>query len=123
VLPLVRHFATKFAREAGRSLPSISDAALKALVSYDWPGNVRELENVVQRLIVMSDAELVQVAHLPLAMRYSVPRDPGLHLTLAEVEAAHIRRVLEHCGGNKSRAAQLLGIDRKTLRKKLGLDT
>jgi DNA-binding protein Fis len=54
-------------------------------------------------------------------MRSPVPRDLGLHLTLAEVEAAHIRRVLEHFDGNKSRAAQALDIDRKTLRKKLGL--
>jgi DNA-binding NtrC family response regulator len=121
VLPLVRHFTARYAGEAGRSPPAISDAALRALTSYDWPGNVRELENVVQRLIVMSDADPVEVVDLPTPMRSPVPRDLGLHLTLAEVEAAHIRRVLEHFDGNKSRAAQALDIDRKTLRKKLGL--
>ena len=122
VLPLVRHFAARYAGEAGRSPPAVSDAALRALISYDWPGNVRELENVIQRLIVMSDADPVEVADLPTPMRHPLPRDLGLHLTLEEVEAAHIRRVLEHFGGNKSRAAQALDIDRKTLRKKLGLD-
>jgi DNA-binding NtrC family response regulator len=119
VLLLAHRFAAKFAREHGRPVPRFSDAALQALQRYDWPGNVRELENVVQRLVVMTDAAILDVADLPAPMRHPAPREAGLDRTLAEVEAEHVRRVLEHVAGNKSEAARVLGVDRKTLRKKL----
>jgi DNA-binding NtrC family response regulator len=89
------------------------------LIAYPWPGNVRELENLVQRLVVMSEDEVIDVPHLPRYMRYSATRDSGLDRSLAEVEAEHIRSVLARFGGNKSQAARTLGIDRKTLREKL----
>jgi two-component system, NtrC family, response regulator HydG len=119
VLLLARHFATHFAREFGRPSPDFSDRALQALREYYWPGNVRELENVVQRLVVMSEGDLVEVFDLPSLMRSSALRESGLNRTLAAVEAEHIRNVLANCGGNRSRAARVLGIDRKTLREKL----
>jgi DNA-binding NtrC family response regulator len=119
ILLLARAFAEKYAREAGRPAPRFSDNALEVLRNYYWPGNVRELENVVQRLVVMSEGERIEVPDLPSLMRFSALTDTGLHRTLAEVEAEHIRNVLASVAGNKTRAAEILGIDRKTLREKL----
>ncbi len=119
VLALVDHFARKFARSAGRDAPRFAPEALEALTRYHWPGNVRELENTVQRILVMCDEDEVLVPDLPPAMRYSAPRHGGLDRSLADVEAEHIRHVLAHHDGNKSRTAQVLGIDRKTLREKI----
>ena len=119
VLLLARHFASRFAEEYGRPTPRFSDKALRALRNHDWPGNVRELENVIQRLVVMNDEDLIDAPDLPSLMRFSALRETGLHRTLAEVEAEHIRNVLASAEGNKTRAAETLGIDRKTLREKL----
>ena len=120
VLLLIRHFTKKFTKELGRPAPRFSDEALRVLRSdYPWPGNVRELENIVHRLVVMTEGDCIGVAELPSLMRFSVPREPDLNRTLAEVEAEYIRNVLASVGGNRTRAAQLLDIDRKTLREKL----
>lgn len=119
ILLLARHFAGQFAQEMGRSVPEFSDKALQVLKDYHWPGNVRELQNVVRRLVVMNESALVDVRDLPSLMRFSALRETGLNRTLAEVEAEHVRNVLVSVNGNKTCAAQILGIDRKTLRKKL----
>lgn len=119
VLLLARHFAEKYARELGRPVPRFSDAVLESLLAYPWPGNVRELENIVQRLVVMTEGETIDVPNLPSVMRFSAPRSAGLHRTLAEVQAEHIRAVLDSVGENKTLAAKILGIDRKTLCEKL----
>jgi two-component system response regulator HydG len=121
VLLMVSHFATKFAEELGRPVPRFSDEALQILRNYHWPGNVRELENLLQRLVVMTEADVIEVPDLPSTMRFSLGRGAGLDRTLAVVEAEHIRNVLASVGGNKTRAAEILGIDRKTLREKLKL--
>jgi DNA-binding NtrC family response regulator len=119
VLLLTRHFVEKFSRELGRSAPRLSDAVLASLVAYPWPGNVRELENIVQRLVVMAEGEEIDVPSLPVSMRFAAPRPAGIHRTLAEVEAEHVRAVLASVDNNKTAAAKILGIDRKTLREKL----
>jgi len=119
ILLLASHFAKKFAEEVGRPVPRFSDEALQVLRNYHWPGNVRELENLMQRAVVMIDRQLIEVPDLPSVMRFTVAREAGLNRSLAEVEAEHIRNVLAGVGGNKSRAAQILGINRKTLREKL----
>ena len=120
ILLLVRHFASGFAAEMGKPVPEFSDKALQVLKSYHWPGNVRELQNVVHRLVIMNEGSLVEVPDLPSLMRFSALRGgTGLKRTLAEVEDEHIRNVLAGAGGNKTRAAKILGIDRKTLRSKL----
>jgi len=67
----------------------------------------------------MAEGERIEVSDLPAVMRFSVPRQPDLTRTLAEVEAEHIRNVVASVGGNRTRAAQILGVDRKTLREKL----
>jgi len=122
ILLLTRHFVVKFAAEAGKPAPRFSDQALKSLLSYDWPGNVRELENVVQRLVVMTDGDIIEVPDLPCLMRFTALRKTGFTRPLAEVEAEYISNVLESVDGNKTRAAEILGIDRKTLRQKLKIE-
>ncbi len=120
VLLLIRHYADLFAAEFGKPAPHFSDAALEVLQRHRWPGNVRELENVVQRLVVMADDEVVDVPDLPSLMRFSaLGEDGGLGRTLAEVEAEYVRKVVASVNGNRTRAAEILGIDRKTLREKL----
>jgi two-component system, NtrC family, response regulator HydG len=119
ILLLAHHFARQFSEERGKSAPCFSDEALQVLRNYHWPGNVRELENVIQRLIVMTDGNLIEVPDLPSLMRFSALRKEGFNRTLAEVEAEHIRNVLASVEDNKTKAAEILGIDRKTLREKL----
>jgi len=119
VLILAQFFAARYAKEFGKPTPRFSDEALELLRTYAWPGNVRELQNIIQRLIVMTDDGIVDVPDLPPLMRFSALRRPALDRTLAEVEAEYIRNVLASVSGNKTRAAEVLGIDRKTLRDKL----
>ena len=116
---LTQYFATKFAEELGKPKLRFSENAMSVLRNYHWPGNVRELENVVQRLVVMTEGDLIEVPDLPSLMRFSALQKTGLNRTLSEVEAEYIRNVLTSVGGNKTRAAEILGIDRKTLREKL----
>ncbi len=119
VLLLMREFINKYAEELDRREASFTDGALRALMGYSWPGNVRELENLIHRLMVMVEEEIIDISDLPSHMRYSAPSDGRLTRTLAEVEAEYIQNVLEEAGHNKSKAAKILGIDRKTLRDKL----
>lgn len=116
---LMEHFGAKFAKEFGKKAPRFSDEALQVLKGYHWPGNVRELENIIQRLVVMADRDVIEMHDLPSLMRFSAGGGSNVNRTLAEVEVEHIRNVLASVAGNKTRAAQILGIDRKTLRDKL----
>jgi DNA-binding NtrC family response regulator len=115
---LVRH-----AREIGRPMHGIAPEALQRLTAYAWPGNVRELENVLQRAIVLARGDRLTLADLPAEIsggmtpagcRLPWPEDASL----AQVEAAWIERVLQNCGGNRTRAARILGIDPATLWRK-----
>ncbi len=120
IVLLVNHFSRKYSRELDKPQPQFTDEALQVLKSgYSWPGNVRELENVVHRLLVMSEGERIDVPDLPALMRFSISRQGDLTRTLAEVEAEYIRNVLSSVGGNRTRAAEILAMDRKTLREKL----
>jgi two-component system response regulator HydG len=119
VLLLASHFAARFADELHKPVPKLSDQVLRVLRSYPWPGNVRELENLVHRLVVMTEGDITEVPDLPSIMRFSIARDAGLNRTLAQVQAEHIRNVLACVGGNRSQAAEILGIDRGTLANKI----
>ncbi|GMU33323.1 MAG: sigma-54-dependent Fis family transcriptional regulator [Planctomycetia bacterium] len=119
VLLLAHYFLERFSKQAGRPVPRLTDRAIESLRAYSWPGNVRELQNLIQRLIVMTDGDTIDATALPLAMRFTVPRERGLQRSLDDVEREHINAVLATVGGNKTRAAEILGIDRKTLREKL----
>ena len=124
-IPLFCHyFLEKYAAQFGKKVTGFSDEVVDVLQSYTYPGNVRELENIVERAIVLADDEVIQAKHLPARMRpsragslESLTRD---HLIpLAELEQRYIRDVLGVTGGNKSKAAEILGIDRATLWRKL----
>lgn len=119
ILQLAHHFTAKFSEEMRKKIPQFSDKALDLLRKYDWPGNVRELENVIQRLVLMNDQGVIGAPDLPPNMRFSASRGAGLDRRLSEVEAEYIQNVLASVGGNKTKAAEILGIDRKTLREKL----
>jgi DNA-binding NtrC family response regulator len=117
---LVRHFAEATVPE-GRAL-RFSPEAMTALVNYDWPGNIRELRNVIERLQILHRGGEVRPDDLPAELRAApVPAEPaatGL-VPLSEVERRHVERVLEATAWNKTRAARVLGIDIKTLNKKI----
>jgi DNA-binding NtrC family response regulator len=115
---LVHNFLRKYAAEYGKSNVSITEKASEILQRYDWPGNVRELENVVQRIIIMSE-KLIDIHHLPGHLKYSLPTTYELLKPLHEVEKEHISKVLSKVDNNKTKAAEILQIDRKTLRNKL----
>jgi DNA-binding NtrC family response regulator len=119
ILLLTNHLTSKLATAANRPGPKFSDEALMAFKEYSWPGNVRELENILSQLVVMGDDKIIDVSDLPSRMRFQVKVNDQCSRTLEQVEVEHIRNVLSSVGGNKSRAASILGIDRKTLRKKL----
>ncbi len=121
---LVNHFLQKYNKKAKREVTAISKEALKALLEYDWPGNVRELENTIERAVVLSKGTVINIQNL-IYHGISVPKsaifDPGggRFRTLEEIERDYIQQVLEAFQNNKSKAAEILGIDRKTLRAKL----
>lgn len=133
VLLAVR-FLGRFSQEAGGRVQGFSPAALETLRRYPFPGNVRELQNAVERAVAYCDGPEVRPEHLPARVRrHDAPRtgaetggspggSDGDLVTLAEVEARHIRRVLERLGGNKRQAARVLGISRRTLYRKLGVE-
>jgi len=126
ILPLARHFLLEAGRMMGIHEPRLDAAAHALLENYAWPGNVRELRNVMERALILSGGTPISVQHLPREVAASTaPQAPaadqdGLAVPpLAEIEKRHIRRALEHCRGNKTQAAKLLGITRLTLRTKI----
>ena len=118
---LARHFLDKHARRQRKEVRSLSDTALATLNAYDWPGNVRELEAVIERAVVLTDKPLLEPPDLVFfgqARRQDGPDGTDLR-SLDAVEAEHIAGVLRAVGGHLSRAAEILGINRKTLRLKM----
>jgi DNA-binding NtrC family response regulator len=122
---LAEHFAHKHGRSDGAR--AISEGARELLLAYGWPGNVRELENVVARALALNPAGVILPEDLPEHVRGAAPRGaspPGLALAdrpaLEEVERRYALLVLSEVGGNKTRAAEVLGIDRKTLYRLIG---
>ncbi|MFZ0706038.1 MAG: sigma-54 dependent transcriptional regulator [Candidatus Korobacteraceae bacterium] len=114
---LVDHFVRKFAREMNKKITRVSPAAMAILQQQPWPGNIRELENAVERAMVVSQEPELREADFTLKARNDTPQSEGR--SLDDVEKGHILRVLEECGGNQTRAAEVLGIDRVTLHHKL----
>ena len=119
VILLARHFLRESSSELGKPAPVLTDRAIDAIKAHTWPGNVGELENVARQLVATSDASVIDVADLPASMRYSAIGEVNISRSLADVEVDHIRSVIASVGGNRTRAAEILGINRKTLREKL----
>src|SRR5439155_25688036 len=117
-----------FCRELGRPPVTLHPDALRAMLDYGWPGNVRELKNVIERVVLLEAEHEIRAEHLPAelargsARRGVNPATPfpaGVVRPMGEVEQMAIEHALGVVGGNKTRAAQLLGISRQTLRTKL----
>lgn len=115
---LVEKFIRKYGVEYKDRLLHISPDALQILTNYHWPGNIRELENAIQRAVIMSDGT-IGVKDLPEHLKFQIDFPDSEFRTLQEMEKEYIQRVLNHTQGNKSKAAEILQIDRKTLRSKL----
>jgi transcriptional regulator with PAS, ATPase and Fis domain len=116
---LAGHFLARIAARDGRRAPSLSRDAVKALLDYPFPGNVRELENLLEGAVALVSGDTIEAADL----QFGIAREDAdeLRVTsvdLRNVENAHIRRVLAEVKGNKSRAAKLLGVSRRTLYRK-----
>jgi DNA-binding NtrC family response regulator len=121
---IIQHFITKFNQNLKKNISGISEDALKLLLNYGWPGNVRELENVIERAITLTQGEVISPEDLPTPMAHEEDKDStGKALreqyTVDQLEKEYIKKVLIEAGGNKSKAAQILGLDRKTLYRKL----
>lgn len=129
---LVYKFINEFSRQHKRNISRAAPEVMSILLGYSWPGNVRELRNVIERLVVLTEGDTINVDHLPKTLRRQTPESMGQDsfLTLADLtrqnERDIIARALEQAGGNKARTAKALGIPRSTLyyrMKALQLDT
>ena len=122
---LVDHFLGVYCRKNGRPRLNVSPEVMTKLMDHSWPGNVRELENVIERAAVLCRSDALGVADLPEAVaKASAPAPSSLAFpigtSLSEVEHRMIHETLKHTGGDKSLAAQLLGISTRTIYRKLG---
>ncbi len=119
---LADNFLRKYNHKRKKTVRSISDGAMKALIAYDWPGNVRELENAIERAVVLTENEVIEPSDL---LYYGLSAEAPSRLPadlpqrLDDVEKQHIARMLKKYSEHKGKTADALGIDRKTLRAKL----
>src|SRR5687767_4078416 len=122
---LIQAFIEEFNARDNRSVKDVSPAAMKLLDQYEWPGNVRELRNVIERATILAKGDLIEPSHLPVlggqlpaaGPAYGLTISPGM--TVDEAEQKLIMATLDSAGGNKTRAAEMLGISLKTLHNKL----
>jgi two-component system response regulator AtoC len=126
VLFLAQHFLKQFSSQSNKKVIGLSTPVAEKLMGYDWPGNVRELQNCIERAVAFTRFDELTVDDLPEKIRDYKSSDlsiPGISahemLTMDEVERRYILRVLKHLDGNKTTAADLLGLDRRTLHRKL----
>jgi DNA-binding NtrC family response regulator len=125
VLLLADHFLKRFAAQEGKSITGLSSAVAKQLLEYHWPGNVRELQNSMHRAVALARGEEIMPVDLPEHINAAssevalAPGYPSELLPLRDVERRYVARVLTAVSGNKSNAARILGIDRKTLYRKI----
>ncbi len=117
--PLVDHFVRKFSQAMAKRIVRVAPEAMALLQSCDWPGNVRELENAVERAMVVASPAGEAPELRPEDFTLKLDRSGASSRTLEDAERTHILRVLEECGGNQTRAAEALDIDRVTLYNKL----
>jgi len=120
--PLCGYFLDRFTREFKKAVESISDEVISIFMSYDFPGNVRELEHIIERAVILADGNTIEPKHLPGRFKKTAAAPmiaENKLMTLAEKEKQYILEVLAAAGGNKSKTAELLGISRAALWRKL----
>ena len=123
---LAQHFLQRFAQEFNHPLKKLSPEAQEALLRYGWPGNVRELRNAIERIVLLEAGEVVLPKHLPAEIQSGAARGgrravelPAEGVKLEDVERELVRLAVERAGGNQTQAAELLGIERDALRRRL----
>ena len=125
---LAEFFLEKYVAKTGRVISGFTDDAKELLKQYDWPGNVRELQNTIERTVILCRNEVVRASDIQLStlssrltMEEPISCQTGEYqeIPLADIERGHILSTLEHTDWNKSKAAQILGIERSTLDRKL----
>lgn len=126
ILVLAQHYIDHFARTTDKAVRGVGTAAAERLLQYPWPGNVRELQNCIERAVALTEYDELTVEDLPERVRKHssthvvvASSDPTDLVSLAEVERRYILKVLDAAGGNKTMAGRILGLDRKTLYRKL----
>jgi two-component system response regulator HydG len=126
ILLLATHLVQKIAARSNKPVPAIDLEAARKVMAYDWPGNVRELENGIERAMALCGGGPIQAEHLPLKVQTHQPTrielstsEPTEMVTLEEMERRYVRQVLASVNGNKTHAARVLGIDRRSLYRRL----
>jgi DNA-binding NtrC family response regulator len=118
-MPLLqRHFLAKFAADYKKPVAGMTRRAQARLTIYSWPGNIRELENVIGNACMMVEGTVIDIGDLPEMVRGQAGDFAGqdeILISLDESQKRHVMRVLEHVGGNKAQAAEILGISRATV--------
>ncbi|MGC4035166.1 MAG: sigma-54 dependent transcriptional regulator [Chitinophagaceae bacterium] len=116
---LTAHFITEYAARENKAVLTVSSDTMKLLQNHYWKGNIRELKNVIQRALILSDSNKIDISSLPYDLQKENEAGDDNDLSLTHVEKDHIRKVLQHTKGNKTRTAELLGIGLTTLYRKM----
>jgi two-component system response regulator HydG len=126
ILLLAQHFVERFGKRKGqKTVHGFSPEVMECLLAYSWPGNIRELQNCIERAIAISQGEVLSLEDFPERIRHKDKletmdvAEPASWISVGELEHRYILKVLEYVGGNKRRAAQILGFNRTTLYRKL----
>jgi two-component system response regulator HydG len=126
MLVLAQHFLNRAGKRSGKNVTRIGRAVAERIIEYDWPGNVRELENCIERAVTLAEYDELTLEDLPAKVRD--PGDPEVFFMggvpdelppMHVVEQRYIQRVLSAVGGNKTLASKMLGLDRRTLYRKI----
>ena len=120
---LVGHFLRIYSQKNNRTVKDVEPRVMDALVRYPWPGNVRELENIVERMVIMGQGDMIHFQDLPpnLKAPHEAGKEPAdlIGHSLKDIEKEVIIKTLEQTGGNRTQAALILGVTRKTLQNKI----
>ena len=123
---IAKHFLKIFSKDFGKKIKGISNVAMNYLEKHDWPGNIREMRNVIRTAVALNDKDVIWLEDIPLRTEFSTPETESARqtvkfetLSLSEMEKRHIDQVLQFCGWNKSKAANILKISRPRLHRKI----